>query len=165
MSLNSEQGNMNKKGLDARGWRNNKLLIGLLGDKKAHRIIAMWAADCAEHVLHLFEEKYPEDKRPREAIEAGRAWIRGEIIVGEVRKAAIATHAAARQVNQDDARAAARAAGHAAGTAHVAGHAIHAAEYACKAVSFLPQPESGANPMASEIEWQLTHLRKILEKR
>jgi len=156
---------MNKKGLDAWGWRDNKLLIGLLGDKKVHRIIAMWAADCAEHVLHLFEEKYPEDKRPREAIEAGRAWIRGETRVGDIRKAAIAAHAAARNADNESAIAAARAAGHAAGTAHVAGHAIHAAEYACKAVSFLHQPESGSNPMASERKWQLTHLRKLLEKR
>jgi hypothetical protein len=145
-------------------WKDNKLLIELMRNKKTHRIIAVWATDCAEHVLHLFEEKYPEDKRPRNAIEAGRAWIRGEIRVGEARKAAIATHAAARKVNQDDARAVARASGHAAGTAHVAGHAIHAAEYACKAVSFLPQPESGVNLVESEKEWQLTHLRKLLEK-
>lgn len=145
-------------------WKDNKLLIKLLKNKAAHKIIAVWATDCAEHVLHLFEEKYPEDKRPRKAIEAGRVWIRGEIRVGEARKAAIATHGAAREVNQDDARAVARSAGHAAGVAHVAGHAIHAAEYACKAVSFLPQPESGVNLVESEREWQLTHLRKLLEK-
>lgn len=152
------------KGLDAWAWRDNKLLIGLLGDKKVHRIIAMWAADCAERVLHLFEEKHPEDKKPREAIEAGRAWIRGEKKVGEVRKAAIAAHAAARNADNESAIAAARAAGHAAGTAHVAGHATAAADYACKAVSFLPQTESGKDLAASEMEWQLNHLRKLLEK-
>ncbi len=165
MSRNSEQGDMNKKGFDAQGWRDNKLLIGLLGDKKAHRIIALWAADCAEHVLHLFEESLLDDERPRHAIEAGRAWIDGEISVIKARKAASAAHAAARNADNESAIAAARSAGHAAATAHVASHAIHAAEYACKAVSFLPQSESGANPMTSEIEWQLTHLRKLLEKK
>ncbi len=38
-----------------------------------HRLLALWAADCAEHVLHLFEHEQPSDTRPREAIEAARA--------------------------------------------------------------------------------------------
>jgi len=29
----------------------------------------------AEQVIHIFEKKYPEDKRPREAIEATKAWV------------------------------------------------------------------------------------------
>ena len=32
-----------------------------------------FAADCAESVLHLFEKRYPNDSRPRKAIEAARA--------------------------------------------------------------------------------------------
>ena len=31
-----------------------------------------WSILCAESVLHLFEEKYPDDKRPRLAIEAAK---------------------------------------------------------------------------------------------
>jgi hypothetical protein len=34
-----------------------------------HRLLALWAASCAEHVLHLFESVQPSDPRPREAIE------------------------------------------------------------------------------------------------
>ena len=33
----------------------------------------LFAADCAEHVLHLFERQFPNDNRPRKAIEAARA--------------------------------------------------------------------------------------------
>ena len=44
-----------------------------------HHLLALWAADCAEHVLHLFEAVAPEDGRPRQAIEAVRAWTRGEV--------------------------------------------------------------------------------------
>ena len=44
-----------------------------------HRLLAEWAAVCAEHVLHLFEAEVPGDLRPRESIEVGRAWIRGEV--------------------------------------------------------------------------------------
>jgi hypothetical protein len=99
-------------------------------DKQYHKLLVLWATDCAEHVLQYFEKEYPEDDRPRKAIEAGRAWARGEITMGEVRAAAFAAHAAARAADHTAARAAARAAGQAAGTAHAAGHAPHAADYA-----------------------------------
>ncbi len=44
-----------------------------------HHLLALWAADCAEHVLHLFEAGQPEDGRPRQAIKLVRAWMRGEV--------------------------------------------------------------------------------------
>ncbi len=94
--------------------------------------LTIWASDCAKHVLSYFEEKHPNDDRPRKAVEAARAWVSGEISVDETRSAAFAAHAAAREVEDDKACAVARAAGHAAATAHVAGHAIHAANYAVK---------------------------------
>ena len=39
----------------------------------------LFAADCAEHVLSIFEKKYPEDQRPRLAIQAARQFARGKI--------------------------------------------------------------------------------------
>ena len=39
----------------------------------------LFAADCAEHVLHIFEKDRLKDDRPRRAIEAARAYERGEI--------------------------------------------------------------------------------------
>jgi len=122
--------------------------------KQDHRLLVLWAADCAEHVLPYFEKEYPRDDRPRKAIEAARAWVRDEIPFSEVRAAALATHAAARDADIPAARAAARAAGHAAGTAHVAGHAPHAADYAVKAAE--------AAGIAGEREWQYRHLPKRL---
>jgi len=41
--------------------------------------LRLFAADCAEHVVHFYEAKYPNDDRPRKAIEATRAFARGEI--------------------------------------------------------------------------------------
>jgi len=84
--------------------------IAELLSKRSHRTLVLWAADCAERVLPYFEEKYPKDNRPRKAIEAGRAWVRGEIALSEARTAAFAAHAAARDTNQDAACAAGRAA-------------------------------------------------------
>ncbi len=117
-----------------------------------HQILALWAADCAEHVIHHFEALQAGDARPRQAIEAARAWARGEIRCGAARTAAIAAHAAARGADEGPARAAARAAGHAAGTAHMAAHARHAAAYAATAT---PVP-------AGERDWQFGRLPERL---
>jgi len=123
--------------------------------KKNQKFLALWAADCAEHVLPFFEKEYPEDDRPRKAIEAARAWVHGEMKVGDARKAAVAAHTAARSTNNIAARAAARSAGHAAGTAHMAGHAPHAANYALVAAE--------AASITQECEWQYKHLPKNLK--
>ena len=122
----------------------------------------LWATDCAEHVLPYFEEKYPKDNRPRNALEAGRAWVRGEIAMSEARAAAIAAHAAARDADQAAARAAARAAGHAAATAHVASHAAHAANYAVKAAKSPDAAVPTDSAAAKERDWQYRRLPKHL---
>jgi hypothetical protein len=129
-------------------------------DKRHHRSLVLWATDCAERVLPYFEEKYPKDNRPRDAIEAGRAWVRGEIAMSEARAAAFAAHAAARDADQAAARDAARTAGHAAATAHVAGHAAHAANYAVKAATDAAAPTDPAT--TKERDWQDRRLPKHL---
>jgi hypothetical protein len=49
-----------------------------------HRLLAVWAADCAQHVLHFFEQIQPSDDRPRRAIEQARAWVRGETVLSHM---------------------------------------------------------------------------------
>ena len=135
-------------------------------DKSDHSSLTLWAADCAEHMLACFEEKYPSDDRPRKAIEAARAWTRGEIRVGPARAAAVAAHAAARDADESAARAAARAAGQAAGTPHMAGHARHAAAYAVEAATCAADPAAAAAATAKERDWQYRrlpeHLRPVV---
>ena len=128
-------------------------------DEQEHRLLAIWASDCAEHVLPYFERMYPEDDRPRKAIEAARAWERGDLPMVDARKAAFASHAAARAANNAAAKAAARAAGHAAATAHVANHARHAAAYAVKATT---AAEITSNVAAAESDWQHRRLPERL---
>lgn len=84
---------------------------------------AVWAADCAERTLSLFEAQAPSDTRPGAAIDGLRAFARGEPRIGAVRALAARAHAAAREVGDPAAVAAARAAGQAAGVAHMAAHA------------------------------------------
>ncbi len=126
---------------------------GLL-DLRRHRLLASWAAHCAEHVLALFTAKYPEDDRPRRAIETARAWSRGEATVGEARQAAFAAHAAARSVSDPVTREVARAAGHAVATAHMADHELGAAAYAIKAVRLASSESEAMAAGERERRWQ-----------
>ena len=59
------------------------------------RVIAAWAADCAERVLPLFEQEMPGDERARDGIERARAFARGELdTAGEIRRRFVAGRAA-----------------------------------------------------------------------
>ena len=56
----------------------------------------LFACDCAERVLPLFENESPDDKRPRLAIETARRFANGEATQDELRAARAAAGAAAR---------------------------------------------------------------------
>ena len=122
-----------------------------------HRLLALWAAGCAEHVLCLFEQAQPEDERPRHAIEQARAWARGEITVTQARSAAVAAHAAAREA-VGAAKEAARAAGHAVAVAHMADHELGAAAYAIRAVRAAAGPDERNDLGRAECLWQRSQL-------
>lgn len=129
---------------------------GILQDVDHHRL-AVWAADCAQHVLHLFEEIQPNDERPRRAIELARAWARGEIMMTEARTAAGHAQAAAREVS-GSAKQAALAAGQAAAVAHVAAHELGAAAYAIKAAREAALDGQAVEAGRLECAWQRAQL-------
>jgi Imm-5 like putative immunity protein len=118
-----------------------------------HRLLALWAAACAEHVLHLFEAVQPADSRPRQAIEQIRAWTCGQVSMAASRAAGGHAMAAARPL-RGAARHAAYAAGQAAVVAHVAAHELGAAAYAIRAAQ--AHAPADATDIAGRIEcrWQ-----------
>ena len=122
-----------------------------------HRLLALWAAACAEHVLALFELTNPADPRPRQAIEQARAWVRGEITMSQARTAGGHAMAAARDLS-GSARHAAYAAGQAAVVAHVAAHELGAAAYAIKAARAAAPKEEGESAGRLECQWQRAQL-------
>jgi hypothetical protein len=132
-------------------------------DKKT---LALWAVDCAGRVLHFFEENYPDDPRPRDALDACRAWIHTGIFrMADIRKASLSAHAAAREAGEDTAaRSAARAAGQAVATAHVKTHSLSAAGYALQAVFRSANPLHADATIAGERDWQYRHLLLLREK-
>lgn len=127
---------------------------GTLTDEH-HQLLALWAAECAEHVLPLFAAVAPDDPRPAEAVAAARAWARGEMPMMAAR--ALGGHAmgAARPLT-GAARFAAYAAGQAACVGHVAEHDLGAAAYAIKAVAAARPDDSDAGRI--EREWQRERL-------
>ena len=122
-----------------------------------HRLLALWAAECAEHVLPLFEAECPDDERPRAAIEAIRAWVRGEMRMMDSRAAGGHAMGAARDL-RGAARFAAYAAGQAACVAHVAAHELGAAAYAIKAVRDAAASGEAHAAGRAECAWQRSRL-------
>ena len=122
-----------------------------------HRLLALWAATCAEHVLPLFERAAQDDDRPRQAIEAVRSWVRGELPM--MRARALGGHAmgAARPLRGGP-RFAAYAAGQAACVAHVPEHDLGAAAYAIKAVQAAVPPTESEQARRRECLWQRDQL-------
>jgi hypothetical protein len=110
---------------DSRAWR----------DSYYHRLFGLKAAKEAGRVLKYFEQERPQDRRPREAIEAIREWAEGKRTLGmkEVRRLSLAAHAAARDARSDAAKFAAHAAGQAVGSWHAPAHALGAFGYAGRA--------------------------------
>jgi hypothetical protein len=129
---------------------------GILQDAE-HRLLARWAADCAQHVLHLFEREGPGDDRPRRAVEHARSWSRGEITISQARSAAYAAHDAAREAS-GAAKEAARAAGHAVAVAHMADHELGAAAYAIRAVRSAISESGRDEAGRCECQWQRAQL-------
>ena len=129
---------------------------GTLRDED-HHLLALWAADCAEHVLHHFEEARPTDDRPRRAIDLARAWARGEVTWAVARTAAGHANAAARDLH-GAARHAAYAAAQAAAVGHVAAHELGAAAYAIRAVWAAATADDRVEAGRSECRWQRARL-------
>ena len=120
------------------------------------RIVAAWAADCAERVLGLFEAEAPGDDGPRAAIARTRAFAQGALGAAELIRRRFQGDAAAPGTVTPQAVAAARSAGQAAAVAHMGAHALGAAAYAAKAAG-LAAPD---RPEAAllEVRWQLEHM-------
>lgn len=137
------------------------LMVQLVNDTD-HKTLAVWARDCTERVMQYFEAEHPDDQRPRQAVETLQEWIQtGEFSMAVIRGASLASHAAAREVGEDNAaRSAARAAGQAVATAHVPAHSIGAANYAVQAIHRATGDDSDV-AISNERDWQIEHLRQL----
>ncbi len=128
------------------------------------RVLALWAADCAEHVLPFFEMERPGDERPKNAIHACREWaVTGFFRLADIRKASLDAHAAAREAKETAAKFASHAAGQAVATLHVPTHAFGCSVYAIRAVA--AQTNIVGDGTIGELGWQLECLRRYVADR
>ena len=136
-----------------------------LTKKATHQTLALWAIACAERAMHYFENNYPLDSRPKQALETLQKWVdTGVFRMSEIRSASLSAHAAAREVGEDSpAKSAARAAGQAVATAHVRTHAIGAAIYAQQAIYRFANENEADAAVAQERDWQYNCLHKLIK--
>ena len=124
--------------------------------EKDRRLVAGWAADCAERVLGLFESELPQDDRPRNLIKRTRAFADGSANIADEIRDRFKGGVGRSDVESESAMAAARSAGQAFAVAHMGAHALGAAGYAVKAVRLANRD----NPTVAEgeIQWQVGHM-------
>lgn len=146
-------------------YKKDERIIELV-NKTDKKTLAIWAIECANRVLPYFEENYPEDQRPRNALKTLQTWVNtGVFKMAVIRKVSLDSHAAAREVGEDSAaRSAARAAGQAVATAHVKTHSIGAAIYALQAIHRATNSSDAKIAVAKEQEWQYQNLLRLSKK-
>lgn len=100
--------------------------------------LANWAIDYSERVLLPIWNRYqPDDLRPRNALNAARAWLAGTIKLPQAKPAILECHEAAREALANPAaQAAARAIGQSASTIHSATHCIGLPLYGALAAAY-----------------------------
>lgn len=100
--------------------------------------LANWSIGYAEeYILPIYENAYPADTRPRDALNSARDWLAGKIKLPAVKKLILDTHAAAREAeNNPAAQAAARTVGQAAATVHAPTHSLGLAFYGAAAIAY-----------------------------
>ena len=128
------------------------------------RALGGWAADCAERALPVFEARADSDGRPRAAIEGIRVFAGGGQRTAQLRSLALAAFAAAREIDDPAAAAAARAAGLAASSAYThpladvqqTKHVVGPAAYAALALEL----SHGGDPAVAEgeVRWAIEHV-------
>ena len=127
------------------------------------RAIGGWAADCAERALSVYETHADSDSRPRAAIEGIREFASGGKRTARLRILAVEANAAAREVGDGAAAAAARAAGLAAASAythpladvHQTKHIVGPAAYAALALELDHAGDPGVSD--AEVRWAIEH--------
>ena len=129
---------------------------GSLTDEN-HHLLAIWAAICAEHVLHYFESECPKDDRPRRAIDLASKWANREIKLNDAKRGAWESNNAARPLS-GAARFAAYSAAQAAVVGHVAAHELGAAAYAIRAVMAASDNLEKIDNGKKECDWQKEQL-------
>ena len=103
---------------------------------QSHRTMALWALDLAAESVAKLEEKYPDEPRPREALEAARAWAEGKIKMRLAQRKILDCHAFAKELDSKEDIALCHAVGQTCAVVHTAGHAMGYPMYELSAIVY-----------------------------
>lgn len=126
---------------------------------QSHRTLVMWALDCAQLPLEQFEEKYPDEQRPRTCLVLCEAWARGEIKMPAAKRAILDAHAVAKAIDDPVYEALCHAIGHAGATVHVETHALGLPMYELTAIVLKHGRDAFSKPVTEKIEFYYDRLR------
>lgn len=73
--------------------------LKFLIEQQNHRAMALWALELSEEAVNVLEEKYPDETRPREALNASKLWAFGEIRMREAQRKILDCHAFAKEID------------------------------------------------------------------
>lgn len=106
--------------------KNNALLFELdcLIKLQSHRTLILWSLDLADEAVADLEQKYPDDLRPRNAVEATRLWAMGSIKMNVAKHEILNCHAMAKELTTPEDIALCHAIGQACSVVHTTGHAL-----------------------------------------
>ena len=145
-------------------------LIRLIGLQN-HRTLVLWVFDClgawlpsgssvpSSNILAAFEAKYPQEARPRRAVELGEAWARGTIKMQAAKKAILEAHAVARELVDKEAIALVHAIGQGVSTVHVGTHALGLVVYELSALVYKLGPADCEAAVLEKIAYYEQRLR------
>lgn len=130
-----------------------------------HKILALWAIDCLNRILPIFENKYPEETILQTAVTTLKKWINGEIKMWDARKYTYTVLALARTMEKYDKPYSqiVRATSHCLATCHVPTHSEGTAMYVVSALRHIYKSrEDVVTLMKDERIWQINHLKKLM---
>ena len=110
--------------------------LAMLFRRQNHKTMVLWALDLAAEPVAELEEKYSDETRPREALEAARAWAEGKIKMRLAQRKILDCHAFAKEIDSKGDIALCHAVGQACAVVHTAGHAMGYPMYELSAIVY-----------------------------
>ena len=141
--------------------KDSECLRGLLGliMVQNRRTIVMWSLEQAEKCVVALKEKYPEEKRPENALIICRKWAEGEVKMPEAKRAILAVHSAAKSMENDTDIALCHAIGQACSSVHVKTHALGLVFYELSSIVL----EKGINNCQNAVERRIFEYVELLK--
>lgn len=139
---------------DSECFQDLKILI----DNQSHKTMVLWALELSEKAVEDLEEKYPEEKRPREALVASHLWAEGKIRMREAQRKILDCHSFAKEINSLEDIALCHGIGQGCAVVHTAGHALGFPMYELTAIVRKHGLENSKEAVENRIRYYIERL-------